>query len=169
MAHSCREGVDKQYKHLQTSLKSVRQQLGSLVTRSKTDQEPTITLLEDSEGKEVEIESMTPTEKATLIQGVLDYTKQLSEKVFVAFQTVSSAATFLPHNLKSGATQAFTYSQELYTTLKSVSPISMMYNPLVMYTSDDVMFLWHRLRYPLTFQLVFCTGPRKWLKLSSDT
>ena len=121
MAHTCREGVDKQYKQLQGSLKNVRQQLGSLMTRSTTKQDPTVTVLEDDDGKEVELESLTPKEKATLLQGVLDYTKQLSEKVFTAFQTVSKATSYLPHHLKSGATQAFTYSQELYTTLKSVS------------------------------------------------
>ena len=121
MAHTCREGVDKQYKQLQGSLKNVRQQLGSLMTHSTTKQDPTVTVLEDDDGKEVELESLTPKEKATLLQGVLDYTKQLSEKVFTAFQTVSKATSYLPHHLKSGATQAFTYSQELYTTLKSVS------------------------------------------------
>lgn len=121
MAHTCREGVDKQYKQLQGSLKNVRQQLGSLMTRSTTKQDPTVTVLEDDDGKEVEHESLTPKEKATLLQGVLDYTKQLSEKVFTAFQTVSKATSYLPHHLKSGATQAFTYSHELYTALKSVS------------------------------------------------
>ena len=120
MAQSARDGVDKQYKHLQSSLKDVRQQLSSLVSRSKTEEEPTISLEEESEEKEVDLESMTPKEKVTLLQGALDYTKQLSEKVFTAFQSVSKATSYLPHHLKSGATQAFTYSQELYTTLKSV-------------------------------------------------
>ena len=120
MAQSAREGVDKQYKHLQSSLKDVRQQLSSLVSRSKTQEEPAISLEEESEEKEVDLESMTPKEKVTLLQGALDYTKQLSEKVFTAFQSVTKATSYLPHHLKSGATQAFTYSQELYTTLKSV-------------------------------------------------
>ena len=134
MTQTCYEGVDKQYKQLQGSLKNVRQHLGSLVTRSTTEQDPTVTLLEDNDGKEVELESLTPEEKATLFQGVLNYTKQLSEKVFTAFQTVSKATTYLPHHLKSGATQAFTYSQELYTTLKSVSltfnDITVYYTPM---------------------------------------
>ena len=118
MAHTCYEGVDKQYKQLQGSLKNIHQQPGSLMTCSTTKQDPTVTVLEDDDRKEVELESLTPKEKATLLQGVLDYTKQLSEKVFMAFQTATS---YLPHHLKSGKTQAFSYSQELYTTLKSVS------------------------------------------------
>ena len=120
MAHSASDCVDKQYRQLQSSLKCVREQLGSLVVRSKTQEPPTVTLLEESEEKEEEIESLTPTEKATLLQGALDYAKQLSEKVFTAFQSVSKATTYLPHHLKTGATQAYSYSQELYTTLKSV-------------------------------------------------
>jgi hypothetical protein len=119
MAHGCYEGVDKQYKQLQSCLKNVRQHLTDLVTHPKTAQDPTVVLLNDSDEKEIELESLSPTEKATLFQGVLDYAKQLSEKVFTAFQTVSTATTYLPHHLKTGTTQAFTYSQELYTTLKS--------------------------------------------------
>ena len=117
MAHTCYEGVDKQYKQLQGSLKNVRQQLGSLMTCSTTKQDPTIS------GRHKERRNWSPDTKGEghTTQGVLDYTKQLSEKVFTAFQTVSKATSYLPHHLKSGATQAFTYSQELYTTLKSVS------------------------------------------------
>ena len=126
MAHGAYEGMDKQYKHLQSSLRNVRQHLGSLVTpsASTTARDPTVTLLDDSEEKEVELESMTPKEKATLFQGALDYARQLSEKVHTAFQTVSTTTTFLPHHLKSGTSHALTYSQELYTTLKSVSNTS---------------------------------------------
>ena len=121
MAHGAYEGVDKQYKHLQTSLRSVRQHLGSLVTPSPTTQDPLVTLLDDGEeGEGVQLESMTPSQKATLLQGVLDYTRQLSERVFTAFQSVSMATNYLPHNLKSGTSHALQFSQELYTTLKSV-------------------------------------------------
>lgn len=122
MAHGAYEEADKQYKHLQSSLRSIRQHLGSLVTTptSATTQDPVVTLLDDSEEGGVKLESMTPTEKATVFQGVLDYARQLSEKVYTAFQSVSSATSFLPHNLKSGASHALEVSQELYTTLKSV-------------------------------------------------
>jgi hypothetical protein len=121
MAHGAYEGMDKQYKQLQSSLRSVRQHLGSLVTppTSAMPPDPQVSLLDETEGREIELEAMTPAEKATLFQGVLDYTRQLSEKVFTAFQTVSTATTFLPHNLKSGASHALSYSQELYTTLKT--------------------------------------------------
>ena len=128
MAHDAYQGMDKQYKQLQSSLASVRQQLGSLVTPSSSAQDPTVTLLEDAgkEGeKEVKLEAMTPKEKAMLFQGVLDYARQLSGKVVTAFQTVSTATTFLPHYLKNGTTQALGYSHDLYTTLKSVGLLMM--------------------------------------------
>ena len=122
MAHGAYEEMDKQYKHLQSSLRSIRGHLGSLVpTSSSSAQDPVVTLLDDSEEGEVQLESMTPEEKATVFQGVLDYARQLSEKVYTTFQSVSSATSFLPHNLKSGANHALQVSQELYTTLKSVS------------------------------------------------
>ena len=73
------------------------------------------------EEEEESVEVMTPEEKVTLLQGALDYTRQLSAKVFTAFQSVSKATAYLPHSLKASTSQAFSYSQELYTTLKLVT------------------------------------------------
>lgn len=75
---------------------------------------------EETGEQEGEIKWLTPKPK-TRVQAALDTAKRLSERVFGAFQYVAGAASYLPHQLKGGATSAYEKAHELYTTLKPVS------------------------------------------------
>lgn len=72
------------------------------------------------EEQEGEIKWLTPKPKAR-VQAALDTAKALSEKVYGAFQYMTGAVTYLPHQLKGGATSAYDKAHEIYTTLKPVS------------------------------------------------
>ena len=129
MAQIAREGVDRQYNNLQDTMKELNSKLRALLHQhaKKDDAEQTSWLPEESgEEEEDEIQWLTPKPKGS-VQSALDYTKQLSERVFTAFQSVSQAITLLPHPLKGGASQAYSYAQELYTTLKAVKTHSILY------------------------------------------
>ena len=129
MAQIAREGVDRQYNNLQDTVKELNSKLRALLRQhaKKDDAEQTSWLPEESgDEEEDEIQWLTPKPKGS-VQSALDYTKQLSERVFTAFQSVSQAITLLPHPLKGGASQAYSYAQELYTTLKAVKTHSILY------------------------------------------
>ena len=74
---------------------------------------------EETGEQEGEIKWLTPKPK-THVQAALDTAKRLTERVYGAFQYVAGAASYLPHQLKGGATSAYEKAQELYTTLKPV-------------------------------------------------
>ena len=88
------------------------------LTRHAKGEEKISWLPEETE-EEDEIQWLSPKPKSRL-QSSLDYAKQLSERVYTASQSVAGAATYLPHQLKDGATRVYVYAQELYTTLKPV-------------------------------------------------
>lgn len=122
MAQTAREGVDRQYNHLQDTVKELNSKLRALLHQhaEKDGAEQTSWLPEESGEEEDEIQWLTPKKPKGSLQSALDYAKQLSERVFTAFQSVSRGITLLPHPLKDGASQAYSYAQELYTTLKAV-------------------------------------------------
>ena len=80
---------------------------------------------EETGEQEGEIKWLTPKPK-TRVQVALDTAKGLSERVYGAFQYVAGAASYLPHQLKGGATSAYEKAHELYTTLKPVSQYIVM-------------------------------------------
>ena len=136
MAQTVREGVDRQYNNLQDTVKELDSKLRALLHQhaKKDGAEQTSWLPEESGEEEDEIQWLTPKPKGS-VQSALDYTKQLSERVFTAFQSVSQAITLLPHPLKGGASQAYNYAQELYTTLKAVK------THLILYEMAKIMVL----------------------------
>jgi hypothetical protein len=111
--------VDKQYKHLATSIKDLEEHIKLMLTRKEATGEED-TLQEEAEEQEGEIKWLTPKPKSR-VQAALDTAKRLSERVYGAFQYVSGAASYLPHQLKGGATSAYEKAHELYVTLKPVS------------------------------------------------
>lgn len=102
-------------------------QLRQLLSRHAGTGEVGVSWLpKDGEEEDNRIEWLTPRPQGTL-QASLDYAKQLSEKVFHAFQAVTVATTYLPKQFKDGAGQSFQYAQEMYSTLKPVSTCNLEY------------------------------------------
>ena len=120
LAQSAREGVEKQYHNVQSALKDAESQLRKLMKRQQAKEDVTWTPDEEEDEDDEDIQWLTPKENKTRLQATFDYTKQLSEQVYGRLQTVVKATTYLPHQLKGGASQALEYAQELFTTLKSV-------------------------------------------------
>lgn len=79
-------------------------------------------LPDQSAGEDDEIEWLKPRPTSRL-QATLDYAKQLSAKLYSGLGSVSSVTSYLPHQLKDGASQAYDYSKEMYSHLKSVSSL----------------------------------------------
>ena len=108
--------MDKQYKHLASSIKDLEGHIKQMLTHKEASGE----VQEDTEEQEGEIKWLTPRPKSR-VQAALDMAKRLSERVYGAFQYVAGAASYLPHQLKGGATGAYEKAHELYITLKPVS------------------------------------------------
>lgn len=111
--------MDKQYKHLASSIKDLEGHIKQMLTRKEASGEED-TLQEETEEQEGEIKWLIPRPKSR-VQAALDTAKRLSERVYGAFQYVAGAASYLPHQLKGGATGAYEKAHELYITLKPVS------------------------------------------------
>ena len=122
LAQQAREGVDKQYKSLTTSIKDLEEHIRQMLSRkSSEEEEPEIGWEQEEKcEQEGEIKWLNPRPK-THVQSALDNAKALSEHVYGAFKYMASAAAFLPHHLKGGATTAYEKAHDLYTTLKPVS------------------------------------------------
>lgn len=119
LAQQAREGVDKQYRSLATSIKDLEEHIRQMLSRKEVEVE--IQEEEEETGElEGEIKWLSPKPK-TRVQAALDTAKALSERVYGALQYVAGAAVYLPHQLKGGATNAYEKAHELYTTLKPVS------------------------------------------------
>lgn len=119
MAQAARDGMDKQYQVVTSSLKDLEDQIKQLLSRqsrSEGDWPPK----DDGEEDGVKVEWLDPKPKDGYMQASLDYAKQLSEKVFHTFQSVTVVTTRLPSHIKGGATQGYQYAQEMYSTLKAV-------------------------------------------------
>ena len=118
LAQQAREGVDKQYKQLASSIKGLEEHIRQMLSRKPAEDE--VEILEESGEQEGEIKWLTPRPK-TRVQAALDAAKALSERVYGTLKYVAGAAGYLPHHLKGGANSAYEKAHELYTTLKPVS------------------------------------------------
>ena len=107
---------------MQTTVKDVDARVRAMWSGGKPSQEEEGMglLLEESQEGEEDIQWLPVKQKKGVLQASLDSAKALSERLFGAVKSVSSAVTYLPHQLKGGAAQLFSQAQELYTTLKSV-------------------------------------------------
>ena len=115
--------MDKQYKNLSSSIKDLEEHIRQMLSHkgAPSEEEPHDSWVqEETEEQEGEIKWLNPKPK-TRVQAALDTAKRLSEKVYGAFQYVAGAASYLPHQLKGGASSAYEKAHELYTTLKPVS------------------------------------------------
>lgn len=117
MAQAARDGVDKQYQTVTSALKDLEEQIKQLLSRKAKNTEMTWPPKDDEEDTKIEWLSPKP---QGILQSSLDYSKQMSEKVFHTFQSVTVATTYLPSHLKGGAIHAYQYAQEMYSTLKPV-------------------------------------------------
>lgn len=115
--------MDKQYQNVTSALKDLEGQIKQLLSRQQSQTGMSWLPKDDEDEDEgVKVAWLTPASKPQgVIQMSLDYAKQLSEKVFRGFQSVTVATTYLPGNLRQGATQGYHYAQEMYSTLKPVS------------------------------------------------
>ena len=109
-----RDKVVAEYHSAQYVVKEAEVQISKLWKREDKKVAPAA-----SEEEDEDIEWLTPKKKARM-EAALDYAKQLGEVVYDKLQYVSKAATYLPHYLKDGTQKALGYSQELYTTVKTV-------------------------------------------------
>lgn len=112
--------MDKRYQTVTTTLKDLEDQLKQLLSRKPYAVDVSWLPKDDDEEDSMKIEWLNPKSQG-VIQSSLDYAKQLSEKVFHTFQSVTVVTTRLPSHLKGGATQGYQYAQEMYSTLKTVS------------------------------------------------
>ena len=114
--------MGKQFQHVQTTVKDMDARVWAMWSGGKLskEEEGMGLLLEESQEGEEDIQWLPVKQKKGVLQASLDSAKALSERLFGAVKSVSSAATYLPHQLKGGAAQIFSQAQELYTTLKSV-------------------------------------------------
>lgn len=110
--------MDKKYQTVASALKDLEDQIKQLLSRQ---QRPNLLPEGDEDEDSVNVELFTLRKPQGALQSSLDYAKQLSEKIFHGFQSVTVATTYLPGHLKEGATQGYQYAQEMYSTLKSVS------------------------------------------------
>lgn len=116
VAQQAREGVDKQYRSLASSIKDLEEHIRQMLSRKEVGEE----VQEENGELEGEIKWLNPKPK-TRVQAALDTAKVLSERVYGTFRYVVGATAYLPHHLKGGATTAYEKAHELYTTLKPVS------------------------------------------------
>lgn len=124
IAQAARDGMDKQYQSVTSALKDLEDQIKQLVSRQQSQTGMSWLPKDDEDEESVNVGWLTQASKPQgVLQSSLDYTKQLSEKVFRGFQSVTVATTYLPGHLKGGATQGYQYAQEMYSTLKSVSSL----------------------------------------------
>ncbi len=100
--------MEKNYQAVTSSLKSLEDQIKQLLSQQCSFDEKA-----DGEG----VELVKPQDT---LQSSLDYAKQLSDKVFHSFQSITVATSYLPHRMSGGANQAYQYAQEMYSTLKPV-------------------------------------------------
>ena len=117
--------MDKQYKNLASSIKDLEEHIKQMLSRKEAaggeeDIPASWVQEEETEEQEGEIKWLTPKPKSR-VQAALDSAKRLSERVYGTFQYVAGAASYLPHQLKGGATGAYEKANELYVTLKPVS------------------------------------------------
>lgn len=120
MAQAARDGMDKRYQTVTTALRDLEQQLQRLLSRQSKSAEASWPP-KDEEEEGVKVEWLDPKPQGGYVQSSLDYAKQLSEKVFHTFQSVTVVTAYLPSHLKGGATQGYHYAKEMYSTLKPVS------------------------------------------------
>lgn len=120
IAQAARDGIDKQYNTVTSALKDLEERI-KLVLSRQSNNEGASWLPKDSD-EDVKIEWLNPKPQGTL-QYTLDYAKQLSEKVFHTFQSVTVTTAYLPRHMKEGAIQAYQYTHEMYSTLKPVNTL----------------------------------------------
>ncbi len=109
--------MDKQYENVTSALKDMEdhmKQVLSLQSGSVSKRWPP-----EDDDEEMKVDWLAPKSQGPM-QSSLDYAKQLSEKVFHTFKSVTVATTYLPGHLRGGATQGYQYAQEMYSTLKPV-------------------------------------------------
>lgn len=111
--------MDKRYQAVTLALKDYEEQLKQLLSRQKSVKADWPSG-DDEDEDSVKVEWLDPKPQGGYIQSSLDYAKQLSEKVFHTFQSVTVVTDYLPSRLKDGATQGYQYAQELYSTLRPV-------------------------------------------------
>lgn len=123
LAQAARDGVDKQYQTVTSAMKDLEEHIKQMMLSRQQSQAVMSWLPKEDEDEEsVNVGWLIPAQKPQgVVQSSLDYAKQLSEKVFRGFQSVTVATTYLPGHLKGGATQGYQYAQEMYSTLKLVS------------------------------------------------
>lgn len=111
--------MDKQYQTVTSALKDIEEQIKKLLSRQSSS--VGMSWLPKDSDEDDEKDDWLTSKPQGIMQSSLDYAKQLSEKVFHTFQSVTVATTYLPSHLKGGATQGYQYAQEMYSTLKPVS------------------------------------------------
>ena len=124
LAQATRDGMDKRYQTVTSALKDLEGQLRQLLSRHSNTMGTSWPASTDDDEDDNEVKVTWLTESASsqgILQSSLDYAKQLSEKVFHTFKSVTVATTYLPSHLRGGATQGYQYAQEMYSTLKPVS------------------------------------------------
>lgn len=118
LSRDLREKAGQQYENISSTLKDLQDHVKEMLSRTAQGEENKVTWLPDETEEDSQIEWLKP--KPTRFQSTLDYSKQLSERVYSGLKSISGATSYLPHHLKGGATQAYDYAQELYTQLKPV-------------------------------------------------
>ena len=113
--------MDKRYQAVTLALKDFEEQLKQILSRQSKSVKVEWPSKDDEDEEGVKVEWLDPKPQGGYIQSSLDYAKQLSEKVFHTFQSVTVVTDYLPSRLKDGATHGYQYAQELYSTLKPVS------------------------------------------------
>ncbi len=119
LAQAARDGMDKRYQAVTLALRDLEEQLKQLLSRQSKSVEMDWPSKDDEE-EGVKVEWLDPKPQEGYMQSSLDYAKQLSEKVFHTFQSVTVVTDYLPSRLKDGATEGYQYAQEMYSTLKPV-------------------------------------------------
>ena len=163
MAKELREKFGEHYQTFTSTVKEVEDRVKEMLTRSAQGEDKINWLPDESEDDD-QIQWLKP-QPVSRLQATLDYAKQLSEKVYGGFRSVSGVTSYLPHQLKDGATQAYDYSQEMYSHLKSVSSFKTFVVLCLLHHSHA---LWCRSRPLLTSQRKLWTGSRKLSILNLD-
>ena len=115
--------MNKQYHNVTSSLKDLEDQLKQLLSHysnSSSTSSGTSWSGDDDDESGVKADWAAAPRSEGIMQSSLDYAKQLSEKVFHAFKSVTVATTYLPGHLKGRTAQGYQYAQEMYSTLKPV-------------------------------------------------
>ena len=97
---------------------------------------------------EDKMEWLNPRPKGTL-QASLDYAKQLSDKLFRTVQSVTTVTTLLPKQLQDGASKSYQYTQEMYSTLKPVSPQADVHIVLLFKIYYSFRFVYLKIQTPM--------------------